>query len=72
MNHDFDTFVKEHLQDILCEAEKERALASIKKVHKSRRMRIQLRIPPPITVPEVQLQDCAVSAVSPSFSQSHV
>ncbi len=82
MNHDFDTFVKEHLQDILCEAEKEHALASLKKVHKSRSMRLQLKIPHPLNLPDVQLQDCAAAAVGagqsmkrlnvPTFKRSNV
>jgi hypothetical protein len=67
MNQNFDNFVKEHLQEILCEAEKEHALAFIKKAPTKTSERAQLKHPHPLTSSEILLQDCAVS---PGFSKS--
>lgn len=69
MKHDFDIFVKEHLQEILCEAEKEHALDFIRKAHINTHKRAQLILPRQLTAPEIPLQDCAVS---PSFSHSRL
>ena len=69
MNHNFDIFVKEHLQEILCEAEKEHALAFIRKVRIISHKQTQLKLTNQFEVSEVTLQDCAVS---PSFSKSHL
>ena len=69
MGHNFDTFVKEHLQEILCEAEKDHALAFIRKTRPNQHKRAQLKLPSQSIVPESQLQDLAVSH---SFSQSHL
>jgi len=69
MNHNFDIFVKEHLQEILCEAEKDHALAFIRKGHINSHKRAQLKLARQLTVPEIPLQDCAVS---PSFSHNHL
>jgi hypothetical protein len=69
MNNNFDTFVKEHLQEILCEAEKDHALAFIRKTRPNQHKRAQLKLPRQSVGPEIQLQDCAVS---PSFSHSHL
>jgi hypothetical protein len=69
MNHNFDIFVKEHLQGILCEAEKDHALAFIRKVRINSHKQAQLNLPCQFTVPEIPLQDCAVS---PSLSKSHL
>jgi hypothetical protein len=69
MNNNFDSFIKEHLQDILCEAEKNHALASIRKMHIKTHKWPQLKLPHHSTIPEIPLQDCAVSN---SYSQSHL
>jgi hypothetical protein len=69
MNHNFDIFVKDHLQEILCEAEKELALAFIRKVRIISHKQAQLKLTNQFEVSEVPLQDCAVS---PSFSKSHL
>jgi hypothetical protein len=68
MNHNFDIFVKEHLQEILCEAEKDHALAFIRKVRINSHKRVKLKLSHQLTVSEIMLQDCAVS---PGFSESH-
>jgi hypothetical protein len=69
MNHDFDTFVKEHLQDVLCMIEKEYALAAIRKSYSNSRKRKEVDLTSQLCFPETQLQDCAIS---PSFSHNHL
>jgi hypothetical protein len=69
MNHNFDIFVKEHLQEIFYEAEKDHALAFMRKARINSHNQAQLKLPHQLPVPEIPLQDCAVS---PSFSQSHL
>lgn len=69
MNQYFDMMIKEHLQDILCEAEKEYTLASIYKIRNVIRKRVKVNQPPQEGTVDNQLQDCAVS---PSFSQSRL
>jgi hypothetical protein len=74
MDHDFDVFVKEHLDNILCEVEKNNALAKIKvrpaKSHKLFHINLHHKVDMPVfDVPDVELQDCAVS---PSFSFNHM
>ncbi len=68
MNRDFDVFVKEHLQEILCLAEKEHSLALIKRTsdYHQKREHSKHRHHAHGTSPLVQ--DCAIS---PSFSDSH-
>ncbi len=65
MNRDFDVFVKEHLQEILCLAEKEHSLALIKRASDHHHKRVYIHHAHS-TSPLVQ--DCAIS---PSFSDSH-
>ncbi len=69
MNHNFDIFIKAHLQEILCEAEKEHALAFMRKARINSHKRAQLKQARQLTVSEIPLQDCAVS---PNFSQSRL
>jgi hypothetical protein len=69
MNIEFDTFVKEHLQEILCEAEKEHALAQLKKPRLNYHKRIQLTLSRKLISVDIRLQDCAIS---PSFSHSQL
>ena len=69
MNQNFDIFVKEHLQEILCQVEKEHALALIRKAHEEARIPASLNLPHHLHVYETQLQDCAIS---PSFSHNHL
>lgn len=69
MIRDFDVFVEEHLQEVLCQAEKEQALTFVRKA--SAAMHASVR-PEPLHYPdttEIQLQDCAIS---PSFSHNHL
>ena len=69
MNHDFDVFVKDHLQAVLCQAEKEHALSSIRKTHVDAYKSPQRKSPHHHANPVIQLQDCAIS---PSFSNNHL
>lgn len=69
MNHDFDTFVKQHLEEILCQAEKEHSLAMIRKLQIHRHNSVKHSLLDHIQPHEVQVQDCAVS---PNFSHSHL
>ena len=69
MDHNFDIFVKEHLQAILCEVEKDHALAFIRKARVNSYMHSRLKLPRHLVVPDIPLQDCTVSS---SFSESHL
>jgi hypothetical protein len=77
MDYDFDVFVKEHLDNILCEVEKNQALAQIKarpakprKLFHMFHIKLHHKVDAPVFVlPEMELQDCAVS---PSFSFNHL
>jgi hypothetical protein len=69
MDHNFDVFVKEHLQEILCEAEKNHALSLLKAPRSDRPKQKHLKQAQMLMASDIQLQDCAVS---PSFSQSHL
>lgn len=75
MNDNFDAFVKEHLDDVLCDIQKNQALAQLKnrqaKQHEWFNAILSLvksfrktKVPAYVKT-EVELQDCAVS---PSFS----
>jgi hypothetical protein len=44
MNHDFDTYVKEHLQEILCEAEKNHTLSLLNTARHSQNEHKPLKI----------------------------
>jgi len=66
---DFDTFIKEHLQEILCEAEKKHALALLDKDHLNQHHPTALKTHRRLESPEVRLQDCTIS---PSYSDSHI
>jgi hypothetical protein len=79
MNDNFDVFVKEHLDDVLCDIQKNQALAQLKvrqaKQHKWFHIKLSLvkvfrktNVPAYVTT-EVELQDCAVS---PSFSYNQL
>ena len=68
MNHNFDTFVKEHLQEVLCEAEKDHALAFMRKARGHSHKQAQMKLPHQLVVPELPVQDCAISS---SFTESH-
>ena len=68
MNRDFDVFVKEHLEDIFCQVEKDRVL---KMLHKTPVIRPKAE---PLahhhhSIPEIHLQDCAIES---SLSHSHL
>jgi hypothetical protein len=69
MNQYFDIYVKEHLQEILCTAEKSQALSRLNKIHPQLQKQDQQIKSLQLTIPEIQLQDCASS---PSFSQSRL
>lgn len=69
MNRNFDIFIKDHLQEVLCEAEKAHALAFLRKDSINAHQGAQLKLQHPLTVPEIPLQDCAASH---SLSQSHL
>jgi hypothetical protein len=69
MNNNFDTFVKEHLEGIICEAEKDHALDFIRKAHLSQHERTHLNMQRQSVGPEIQLKDCVVSS---SFSHSRL
>lgn len=61
MNRDFDLFVKEHLQEVVCEVEKNHALAILRRARLDQHKRFQLKLPRMMDIPEIQLQDCAIS-----------
>ncbi len=69
MNRDFDIFVKEHLDDIFCQVEKERAL---KKLHIGPYAGHKAESHTPHhhrhSVHEIYLQECAIET---SFSHNH-
>ncbi len=67
MNRDFDVFVKEHLQDILCQVEKDQALAKIKPARVTHHAALQHKHSHHPQVAHPELQDCAIS---PSFSHN--
>lgn len=69
MDHDFDIFVKQHLEDIFCQAVKERALAQMREVRKHTHRYTSLKLHRHIQSPIAQLQDCAIS---PTFSHNHL
>lgn len=69
MNHDFDDFVKQHLQDILCQFEKEHTLEMMRKTRIHRHKSVNHAQHHSIHTHEVQVQDCAIS---PSLSHSHL
>lgn len=69
MNRDFDILVKEHLQEILCEAEKNHALSLIKTTSFTHHKRVQLQLFRQRLVIEIQLQDCIIS---PSLSPNRI
>ncbi len=69
MKHDFDTFVKEHLQEMLCQAEKEQSLVVIRKIQAHRHGKVQTKRTRFTSLAPLPLQDCAIS---PSFSQSRL
>jgi len=69
MNRDFDIFVKEHLDEIFCQVEKDRALRSLYKKPVVRHKAELHLLPHHHNMPEIHLQDCAIE---PGFSHSHV
>jgi hypothetical protein len=69
MVHDSDTLVKEHLQEILCEAEKNHALSLLHIDHLNQHHPTALKTHRQLESPEIRLQDCAIS---PSYSDSHI
>ncbi len=69
MVHDFDTFIKEHLQEVLCEAAKNHALSLLHKNHLNQHRPTALKTHRQLESPKVRLQDCAIS---PSYSDSHI
>ena len=69
MDHNFDIFVKDHLADILCQAEKEQALARLRKARTESHKTDQPKLDPRSIIQPAQLQDCAVS---PGFSYNHL
>ncbi len=69
MNRDFDVFIKEHLQDILCQVEKDRALAKIKQARVRHQEAMEHKHSHHPLVANPELQDCAIS---PSFSHNHL
>ena len=64
MNRNFEIYAKEHYQEMLCEAEKMRTLAFLKKARKNSRQPIRIKQPAQSPDPVLQLEDCPVS---PSF-----
>ena len=68
MNRDFDIFVKEHLDEIFCQFEKDRAL---KMLHETPviKHKAELLTRHHHSVPEIRLQDCAIDS---SLSNSHI
>lgn len=70
MNHYFDDYIQDHLQDMLCEAEKNHALAIMKKADSKPLPQVQLKLSHVMPAEEeIQLQDCAISA---SFSSGQL
>jgi len=69
MNKDFDIFVKQHLEDVLCWVEKEHALAQLENERKKMYRHAAHPVHQRSLVPIVQLQDCAVS---PTFTYSNL
>jgi hypothetical protein len=67
MDCNFDTLFNVHLQEILYEAEKDHALAFIRKAQLNQHELVQLKLPHQLIGLEIPLQDCAIS---PSFSHS--
>jgi len=61
MNRDFDLFVKEHLQEVFCEIEKNHASALLKRARLDQPKQFQLKLSRKKVVPEIQLQDCIIS-----------
>ncbi len=69
MNQEFEAFVNDHIQDLLCELEKEHSLKLLKLAQTTisaprRSMPVQKD-----RLPEVLFQDCAVES---GFSSSHL
>jgi hypothetical protein len=69
MNRDFDIFVKEHLDEIFCQVEKDRALKMLRKTPA-----VSQKAQPHLhhhhqAEPEIHLQDCAIE---PSLAHSHL
>ena len=64
LNRNFEIYAKEHFQEMLCAAEKGRALAFIKKMHKTSHKPIRIIQPSQTTIPASQVEDCPIS---PSF-----
>jgi hypothetical protein len=65
----FDKFGKEQLADVLCQADKEQVLASLRKAHKDTHRPSWQRTNSRSIVPQTQLQDCTFS---PGFSYNHL
>jgi len=64
LNRNFEIYAKEHFQEMLCAAEKERALAFIKKMHKISLQPIRKMQTVQAPIPASQVEDCPIS---PSF-----
>ncbi len=65
MNYKFETYIHEHMEEMLCQAEKEHALAQLRKAqnhhHEPMRQHQARRSP----AQEIKFQDCAIA---PDFS----
>ncbi len=60
----FEVYTKEHYQEMLCAAEKERNLAFLKTRQRALAKPIRKRRDQRVAVPAVQLEECSIS---PSF-----
>ena len=67
MDHDFDGFIKQHLQEALCVAEKSHALSLLTVPRPSLRQRAQLKLAGWLIASGTWLRD---GAGSPGFSHS--
>lgn len=65
MNYEFESYIHEHMQEMLCQAEKEHALSGLRRAqnhHDDLMLQNQSRRLP---VEDVKFQDCAIA---PDFS----
>ncbi len=64
LNRNFEIYTREHYQEMLCAAEKERTLAFIKKMNKTSHQPRRKIQPTQTPIPVIQVEDCPIS---PSF-----
>ena len=64
LNRNIEIYTREHYQEMLCAAEKERTLALIRKMNKTSHQSKRKIQPTQTLIPVTQVEDCPIS---PSF-----